>query len=750
MSAPSKILCLCMVFLLGSVVPAVIAQPRVVDAFDDGSTVTGQWSRWWGDQACQDDGILPEMSFDSAMDAAGTASGSMKVVSHFTATCGSNALCRWVGFGDMTGYASLDFDVYVDGASAVTGWGSHGWLQWGYFDTNWVFQVMVDPAVQLNGGGDDNRWVHVSIPMTQFPGFSDTPSSAANMNGVGFQFAGWGNVVGDVTIWLDNIEFIPSGLPPIVPATTPMVLNRFDSAGEVNSDDWQQGDWTAVTITRFEFDPNQDAGGGAPGSGSLYIEANFPTDTSCSLGCNQIQVNRDLHGSFDFRGYGFFEFDYRVTSDSAIAGGRHGGLEFFPLTGASWTDIQAMRPAGWDLGGGANDDHWVHVRYPTTGAGAPCIERLFDDRAFRLQVWGGDLAWDPPENVLNGTVKMWIDNIVWTPPAPDPVKGWYVVGEFDSADESSQWTVNADAPEGTTVSWDPTADYADNPGSGALKISIPTWGSGQQVVLTKRISAPGEDATGVDLRDYTHITFRLKVDPASAHADWGGYAGGGVVCQNSGWSWDYMLGNPPGWQNFYAGACGGWTVLDGDFPSTDSPRRDSVLTLLVQLSEGGWGLNGPGTFWIDHIRFGRPTACADPNGCELCNDNGNGLANCDDPDCHGTIDCPIETVCDDFIDNDYNGLIDCADPECAESPNCKAHVPFADLDGDNDVDQEDFGLFQACFSGSDHFKSGCGMVDRNLDLMIDQFDLQSFEACISGPGIKPTLAGNPNCEGLTQ
>ena len=135
------------------------------------------------------------MSFDGTKDAGGTSSGSMKIVSHFDAAagCNSNAICRWVGFGDMTGYASLDFDVYVDGASAVTTWGSHGWLQWGYFDTNWAFQTMADPAVQLNGGGDDNRWVHVRIPMTQFAGFGDTPSSAAVLNGVGFQFAGWGN-----------------------------------------------------------------------------------------------------------------------------------------------------------------------------------------------------------------------------------------------------------------------------------------------------------------------------------------------------------------------------------------------------------------------------------------------------------------------------------------------------------------------------------------------------------------------------
>ena len=397
------------------------------------------------------------------------------------------------------------------------------------------------------------------------------------------------------------------------PPTTPLVLNRFDSPAEVNSNDWHQATGTAATITRFEFDPNQDAGGGGPGSGSLYIEANFPTDTNCSLGCNMIQVDRDLHGSFDFRSYGWLEFDYKVTSDSALAGGDHGGLEFFPLTDVGWTDIQAMRPTGWDLGGGSNDDTWVHVKYPTTGAGAPCIERLFDDRAFRLQVWGGDLAWDAPANVLNGTVKMWIDNIVWTPPPPQP-KGWFVINEFDSADEVAQWhnnTTYGDPKPDIQVSWDSTVDADGNPNSGSMKVTIPDWTTfaPKTIEIQKMISQ--EQLVGVDLRDYTHVTFRAKIDPASAKTSWGGYAGGGLVFQNVGWTWDYVLGNPPGWVNYTGGYCG-WQALDGDLPSTDSPRRDAVMALVIQINEGGWGLSGPATFWIDHIRFGRPTAVRRP------------------------------------------------------------------------------------------------------------------------------------------
>jgi hypothetical protein len=65
-----------------------------------------------------------------------------------------------------------------------------------------------------------------------------------------------------------------------------------------------------------------------------------------------------------------------------------------------------------------------------------------------------------------------------------------------------------------------------------------------------------------------------------------------------------------------------------------------------------------------------------------------------------------------------------------------------DLDGDNDVDQEDFGPFQNCFSGASiPYEPGCDIADFNGDGSVDQQDFNIYQGCFTGPNI----AANPNC-----
>lgn len=64
--------------------------------------------------------------------------------------------------------------------------------------------------------------------------------------------------------------------------------------------------------------------------------------------------------------------------------------------------------------------------------------------------------------------------------------------------------------------------------------------------------------------------------------------------------------------------------------------------------------------------------------------------------------------------------------------------PFADADGDGDVDQEDFGVWQACFSGEGTpAGDACACFDRDYgeqgDGDIDTTDLTAFVKCLSGP-----------------
>ena len=70
---------------------------------------------------------------------------------------------------------------------------------------------------------------------------------------------------------------------------------------------------------------------------------------------------------------------------------------------------------------------------------------------------------------------------------------------------------------------------------------------------------------------------------------------------------------------------------------------------------------------------------------ELCDDSidddGDGLVDCDDPDCFSSNLCLPETACHDGQDNDVDGHVDCADPDCVPSAACSVGscVPDRDL-----------------------------------------------------------------------
>lgn len=72
--------------------------------------------------------------------------------------------------------------------------------------------------------------------------------------------------------------------------------------------------------------------------------------------------------------------------------------------------------------------------------------------------------------------------------------------------------------------------------------------------------------------------------------------------------------------------------------------------------------NGPDFAGIDNISLtGSCGAIEDcTNGID---DDGDGLIDCDDPDCGGVGTCP-EIQCSDGIDNDGDGLVDCLDSDC--------------------------------------------------------------------------------------
>lgn len=94
---------------------------------------------------------------------------------------------------------------------------------------------------------------------------------------------------------------------------------------------------------------------------------------------------------------------------------------------------------------------------------------------------------------------------------------------------------------------------------------------------------------------------------------------------------------------------------------------------------------------------------------------------------------------------DFKGL----GSTCAvEQPNCPCSSStqiWADKDLDGDVDQDDFGEFQACFTGATQgVPTGCECFDHVADDFINANDLAQFGNCITGPGI-PWGPGLPGC-----
>ena len=73
----------------------------------------------------------------------------------------------------------------------------------------------------------------------------------------------------------------------------------------------------------------------------------------------------------------------------------------------------------------------------------------------------------------------------------------------------------------------------------------------------------------------------------------------------------------------------------------------------------------------------------------------------------------------------------------------QASVPVApDLDGDCDVDADDFALFEACVSGPAlPLEAGCTAPDFDLDVDVDMADFGEFQRCYGGANVP----ADPNC-----
>ena len=82
------------------------------------------------------------------------------------------------------------------------------------------------------------------------------------------------------------------------------------------------------------------------------------------------------------------------------------------------------------------------------------------------------------------------------------------------------------------------------------------------------------------------------------------------------------------------------------------------------------------------------------------------------------------------------------------APNCPTTI-WADADNDGDVDHDDFGVFQACYTGPGFAISPnppiCVCFDRNADNRLTETDFNEFKNCVSGPAVPWSPLVAPNC-----
>jgi hypothetical protein len=124
---------------------------------------------------------------------------------------------------------------------------------------------------------------------------------------------------------------------------------------------------------------------------------------------------------------------------------------------------------------------------------------------------------------------------------------------------------------------------------------------------------------------------------------------------------------------------------------------------------------------------------------------------CVGEECIGAC-CKPGGGCENTVAESCTGAFQGAGTSC-ETITCPlvCSDPFADLDGDMDVDQGDFGLFQACFTGPvGTVVDGCKCADRPEENFptaagdVDACDMDVFNACADTSG--PTIQVDPACD----
>ncbi len=174
----------------------------------------------------------------------------------------------------------------------------------------------------------------------------------------------------------------------------------------------------------------------------------------------------------------------------------------------------------------------------------------------------------------------------------------------------------------------------------------------------------------------------------------------------------------------------------------------------VTCSVGGVSRETSCTDGIDNNGNGL-TDCEDPDcfdhpACktdvrEICDngidDNGNGLTDCDDPQCFNHVACQtVQEICDNGIDDNGNGYTDCEDAECADHPACRVLGEICDDGIDNtgngltDCEDPECAYHWSC--RDEDYENCTDGIDNNGNGLTDCDDPYCFDHpyCLSGEG----------------
>ena len=172
-----------------------------------------------------------------------------------------------------------------------------------------------------------------------------------------------------------------------------LVVNRFDASAEIN--DWRFDFGGVTEIKSFSTD---NASGGGAGSGSMEVALTFPATNGDHKGA---YTNDEFFPGRNLAGYAL-DFDVRVVEGSAPDAFGNNGFFGFALRNTDNYDF--IQQFGDNV---RADAGWRHVHIE------PMVAPFDAIRALTFQLYGG------PDQNINGTVTLRIDNVVFTQ-VPEP------------------------------------------------------------------------------------------------------------------------------------------------------------------------------------------------------------------------------------------------------------------------------------------------------------------------------------------